>query len=145
MSKWMSKIMGPYSGSGQMCASAWFFERFSQGVRWWCPLDYAFYSFDRGSVERQKNQAEHHLHDFMIFFANRGLTSYIQDVWGQCCESQFLSVFSTTSRARICMIFQTDFEGRQLVVSSGLCIRIWVRSALLQKKNRNYSKFWSKN
>ena len=74
MSKWMSKIMGPYTGSGQMCASAWIFERFSQAVSWWCPLDSALYSFDRGSVVRKKNQVEHHLHDFMIFSANRGLT-----------------------------------------------------------------------
>ena len=74
MSKWMSKIMGPYSGSGQMCASACFTKRFSQAVSWWCPLDSALYSFDRGTVVRKKNQVEHRLHGCMNFCANRGLT-----------------------------------------------------------------------
>ena len=57
-----------------MCASAWIFERFSQAVSWWCPLDSALYSFDRGTVVRKKNQVEHRLHGCMNFCANRGLT-----------------------------------------------------------------------
>ena len=74
MSKWMRKIMALYSGSGQMCASAWIFERFSHAVSWWCPLDSALYSFDRGTVVRKKNQVEHRLHGCINFCANRGLT-----------------------------------------------------------------------
>ena len=41
------------------------------------------------------------------------------------------------------MDFQTVFADSQLLVSSTKCIRSWVRLIVLQKKNLNYSKFWT--
>ena len=58
----MSKITVPYSGSGQMCASACFTKRFSQAVSWWCPPHSALYSFDSRTVVQKKNQEENRLH-----------------------------------------------------------------------------------
>ena len=110
--------MGPYSGSGQMCASACFTKWFSQAVSWWCPLDSALYSFDRGTVVRKKNQVEHRLHGCMNFCANRGLTC---KMYGRVLKIDFVPVFNTTSRARICMLCQTVFAGCQLMMSSGKC------------------------
>ena len=57
---------------------------------------------------------------------------------GRVLKIDFVPVFNTTPRARICMNFQTVFADSQLVVSSAKCIRSWVRCTVLQKKNMNY-------
>ena len=41
------------------------------------------------------------------------------DVWEKSKKIEFLTVFNTTPRARICMNFQTVFAYSELVVSSG--------------------------
>eukprot|EP01048_Picozoa_sp_COSAG05_P000425 COSAG05_NODE_11_length_38500_cov_831.349861_34_plen_65_part_00 len=46
-------------------------------------------------------------------------------MYGRVLKIDFLPVFNTTSRARICMNFQTIFADTQLVVSSTKCIRSW--------------------
>ena len=76
----------------------------------------------------------------MNFCANRGLTC---KMYGRVLKIDFVPVFNTIPRARICMNFKTVFADSQLAVSSGLCIRSWVRLIVLQKKNLNYSKFWT--
>jgi len=73
------------------------------------------------------------LHEFC---ANRGLTG---KMYGRVLKIDFVPVFNTIPRARICMNFQTVFADTQLVVSSTRCIRSWVRCTVLQKKNLNYS------
>ena len=71
----------------------------------------------------------------MNFCANRGLTC---KMYGRVLKIDFVPVFNRTSRARICMNFQTVFADSQLVLSSTKCIRSWVRCTVLQKKNLNY-------
>ena len=46
---------------------------------------------------------------------------------GRVLKIDFVPVFNTTPRARICMNFQTVFADSQLVVSSTKCIRSWFR------------------
>ena len=72
------------------------------------------------------------LHEFC---ANRGLTG---KMYGRVLKIDFVPVFNTIPRARICMNFQTVFADTQLVVSSTRCIRSWVRCTVLQKENLNY-------
>ena len=76
------------------------------------------------------------MHGCMNFCANRGLTC---KMYGRVLKIDFLPVFNTTSRARICMNFQTVFADTQLVVFSTKCIRNSVRCTVLQKNNLNYS------
>ena len=69
------------------------------------------------------------------FLCRHGLTC---KMYGRVLKIDFVPVFNTTPRARICMNFQTVFADSQLVVSSTKCIRSWVRCTVLQKKNLNY-------
>ena len=73
------------------------------------------------------------LHEFLC---RHGLTC---KMYGRVLKIDFVPVFNTIPRARICMNFQTVFADTQLVVSSTRCIRSWVRCTVLQKKNLNYS------
>ena len=57
---------------------------------------------------------------------------------GRVLKIDFVPVFNTTSRARICMNFQTVFADIQVVLSSTKCMRSWVRCTILQKKNLIY-------
>ena len=77
---------------------------------------------------------EHHLHGYMNFCATERSYEYMQDVW-ESSKIEFVPVFNTTPKARICMNFQTVFADTQLVVSCTKCIRSWVRCTALQKKN----------
>ena len=125
-----------------MCASAWIFERFSQAVSWWCPLDSALYSFDRGTVVRKKNQVEHRLHGCMNFCANRGLT----------CK-----MYGESSKNRFCTSFQYDLQSAHLhEFSNGFrrqsagAVLYKVHSQLGQmystsEEKSELQKFWSEN
>ena len=77
------------------------------------------------------------MHGCMNFCANRGLTC---KMYGRVLKIDFVPVFNTISRARICMNFQTVFADSQVVVSSTKCIRSWVRCicTVLQRENLNY-------
>ena len=70
------------------------------------------------------------------FLCRHGLTC---KMYGRVLKIDFVPVFNTTPRARICMNFQTVFADSQLVVSSTKCIRSWFTDVrtLLQKKNLN--------
>ena len=121
-----------------MCASAWIFERFSQAVSWWCPLDSALYSFDRGTVVRKKNQVEHRLHGCMNFCANRGLTC---KMYGDSAAKVNSHQFSV--RPPSAWIFKRFSQTVSCWCPLQSAFRSWVRLIVLQKKNLNYSKFWT--
>ena len=54
-------------------------------------------------------------------------------MYGRVLKIDFVPVFNTIPRARICMNFQTVFADTQLVVSSTRCIRSWVRCTAVQR------------
>ena len=90
-----------------MRASAWIFKRFSQFISQWRPLQSAFYIFDNGSVERQKNQVEHHLHGCMNFCANRGLKC---KMYGDSAAKVNSQKFSWTPPGRASACFAKRFS-----------------------------------